>query len=157
VDLIYFDAGEDQSKKKGLKKTRKPNSLLSLILRGGVILSASLIGLGLLLFLATGKSGYALDYPNSISSPSQAYLIFHNDQVDTQLYFPDSPVTIWKGVTSLKPFALIMLGLLILIATPILNVGLATFGFFQQRDWVFSLISLFVLTVLGLSFVLAGI
>lgn len=134
------------------KKSYSPTSWLSLVLRGGVILSAGLITLGLLLFLFTGKSGYALDATSSASASSQSYFAFTTQQQDTGLYFPDSPLAIWQGVLAFKPFALIMLGLLTLIVTPILNVCLALVSFLQHRDRAFSLISLFVLALLAFSF-----
>ena len=42
---------------------------------------------------------------------------------------------------------LIQVGVLVMIATPVMRVAFAVFGFARQRQWVFTLISL---TVLGL-------
>jgi len=131
-----------------LNSKQTSNSLLSLMLRGGVVLSATVIATGLGLFLVTGQSGYAFD-----QASGHSYITFQETS-SNQVYFPTNPVAIWQGVIELKPFAIIMLGLLLLIATPVLNVGLAAFGFLRQRDRAFSLISLFVLAVLAFSFFL---
>jgi uncharacterized membrane protein len=52
--------------------------------------------------------------------------------------------------------AIAMLGLLCLLATPVAGVGVATVGFWQQRDRPYALISAVVLAMLLLSLVLAG-
>jgi len=126
--------------------------ILSLILRGGVILSATIIAFGVVLFLLTGQSGYATVSGTGASEVSQ-YLAFH-EAGKGQIYFPTNPLEVWQGVISLKPFALIMLGLMLLIATPVLNVIVAATGFVKARNLAFTLISLFVLAVLILSFFL---
>lgn len=129
--------------------------VLSVVLRGGVILSALVIGLGLLLFLFTGQSGYMLD--SNGAGNASAYFTFHQSTPDSsldQLYFPTNPVEIWQGVTELKPFAIIMFGLLLLIATPVVNIALAGLGFIKERNRAFSLISFFILAILILSFFL---
>jgi uncharacterized membrane protein len=134
------------------EKTSTP--ILSRILQGGVILSATLIGLGLALFLLTGQSGYSSDNNGAGSNTSTAYINYQQTE-SNQVYFPVIPVEIWHGALSLKPFALIMLGMLMLIATPVLNVAIATISSIHKQDWAFSLIGGFVLLVLILSFFLS--
>lgn len=124
-------------------------SLLSLILRGGVIISATIIAFGLILFLITGTSGYTAD-----TGTKRDYTAFHDEANGGPLYFPLNPPEIIEGVAQFKPFAIIMLGLILLIATPVLNVALAGLSFLKQRDLAFTLISLFVLAILALSFLL---
>ncbi len=137
--------------------TSNSNGLLSLTLRVGVVVSATLIGLGLLLFLFTGKGGYAEDSPTPPRANADAYVAFPSGSealLSQGAYFPTNPSQIWQGVLEFKPFALIMLGLVLLIITPVLNVALALVGFLRMRDRAFSLISLFVLFVMLLSFFL---
>lgn len=131
-----------------------PNRLLlSLVLRGGVIVSAALIILGLGLFLITGQSGYAAGNLYSSSGGDQQYITFHEIADPGQkIYFPSEPLQIWQGSLAFKPFALIMLGLLVLIATPVLNLVLAGWGFARQKNWAFNLITLVVLAILIISF-----
>lgn len=128
--------------------------LLSLVLRGGVIVSATLVVFGLALFFITGQSGYASGSLNAAGG-SQQFTTFHDiANSGSPLYFPTAPAEIWHGSMALKPFALIMLGLVVLIATPVLNLLLAGWGFLQQKNWAFSLITLAVISILALSFFL---
>lgn len=132
-----------------------PNRLLlSLALRGGVFVSAALVVIGLALFLVTGQSGYAGGNLNAATG-SQQFTSFHDmANSGSPLYFPTDPGEIWLGSLALKPFALIMLGLVVLIATPVLNLCLAGWGFVRQKNWAFSLITLAVVSILALSFFL---
>ncbi|NWJ47003.1 MAG: DUF1634 domain-containing protein [Chloroflexi bacterium] len=125
------------------------SAALSVVLRAGVILSAIVISLGLCLFLVTGKSGYAYDDLNP--NDGGRYMTLENTSAE---YFPSTPQKIWEGVLTLKPFAIITLGLIFLILTPVVNVALAALMFIRSRDLAFSLISLFVLFVLVFSFFL---
>ena len=52
--------------------------------------------------------------------------------------------------------ALIQLGVLLLIATPVARVIFAVVAFFVERDWLYVVISLFVLVVLAFSLVPAS-
>jgi uncharacterized membrane protein len=136
--------------------TSGANPLLSLVLRGGVILSSLLITLGLVLFVVTGHSGYASDtasVSNSNSSEVQSLTTYHDsDNSQADLYFPTNPFEVWQGLLSLKPFAMIMFGLMLLIATPVLNVALASYNFSRQGNRAFTMIGVFILAILLLSF-----
>lgn len=50
-----------------------------------------------------------------------------------------------------QPLFLIQLGLLILIATPVVRVILCAAGFALERDWTYTVVSLIVLALLGFS------
>jgi uncharacterized membrane protein len=148
-------APESKFSKKSRATRVTLNNSLSMVLRGGVILSALVIGLGLSLFLFSGKSGYSMN--STEVNKAATYITFHASELGSnskELYFPTDLAEIWQGVIYLKPFAIIMLGLTFLIATPVLNVALAGFGFIKEHNWAFSLISLFVLAILILSFFL---
>jgi uncharacterized membrane protein len=60
-------------------------------------------------------------------------------------------------VTALEGQAVVTLGLLLLIATPVLRVAISMFLFIYQRDWTYALITLAVLSLLLLSFGLGKI
>ena len=47
-----------------------------------------------------------------------------------------------------RPRGLIQFGLLLLIATPVARVAFSVFGFTQERDWVYVVITLIVLALL---------
>src|SRR4051812_47391742 len=96
-----------------------PNRLLlSLVLRGGVIVSAALVVFGLALFVITGQGGYDGGNLYAATGGSQQFTTFHDlANSGNPVYFPTDFYEIWQGSLALKPFALIMLGLVVLIAT----------------------------------------
>jgi uncharacterized membrane protein len=115
--------------------------VISTLLRVGVIVSLFVILAGLALSL--------IHHPK--------YL--HSRDALKEILSPQRPA--WhtlKGLASgLREFrgeAIIMLGLLLLIATPVLRVAVSIVAFFFERDWTFVAITAFVLAMLILSFVL---
>lgn len=52
--------------------------------------------------------------------------------------------------------ALIQLGVLLMIATPVMRVVFAVFAFAVEKDWLYTGVSCFVLAVLAYSLFLAG-
>jgi uncharacterized membrane protein len=65
---------------------------------------------------------------------------------------PHTVAAVVKGVEQGHGPALVMLGLLLLIATPVLRVTVSVIGFARERDRRFVLITLVVLAVLIGSF-----
>jgi uncharacterized membrane protein len=55
------------------------------------------------------------------------------------------------GAAALQPAAIVQLGIVLLIATPVARVLLTLVAFVIQRDWIFVLISAIVLALLGYS------
>ncbi len=116
------------------------------LLRWGVILSFTIVGIGIVLVLVTGWTGYQsirLDDLNSI-------IQFHPDHPD----YPNTINDVVAGIVAFKPYALISFGLLVLIAIPVMRVAVSVVAFFVERDWTYVLITAFVLGVLILSFML---
>lgn len=98
--------------------------LISRVLRIGVYTAATIIACGLILTVVTGSSGYeGSSFPTSIQA-------------------------VWSGLKELKPAAIISLGLLLLIATPVIRVGLSVFLFIQEQDYLYTGITLLVLVIL---------
>ncbi len=115
------------------------------LLRWGVLISFTIVGVDILLVLLTGQTGYQsirLDDLNSIVQ----YHPGHSD-------YPNSLNDVLAGIAALKPYALISLGLLLLIAIPVMRVAVSVIAFFVERDWIYVLITAFVLGMLILSFV----
>ena len=108
--------------------------LIGWILQGGVLLSASIILIGLLM-LPLHPGGFS---------------------VSGLLSFPQSFSQVWAGLLVLHPQAIIALGLLLLIATPILRVAVSILAFALERDLRFVVITVIVLAILLLSNVLLG-
>ena len=118
---------------------------ISYALRGGVLLSAAVILIGIVWFGVTKDTGYAGVLPHHLSD----LLVFH--QTSGPGFFPTSLKAVLAGAVAGKPYAIVGLGMLLLIATPVLRVALSVIFFFSQRDWLYVGITLFVLTVLVLS------
>jgi len=114
--------------------------IISWLLVIGVSLSALLLALGLLLLVVTGQTGYhqaaALDL-----------VLGHNGEA----VFPTTIDAVLAGVVSLKPFAVIELGALMLIATPVFRVAASILLFLHERDYLYTAITLAVLAALLIS------
>jgi uncharacterized membrane protein len=107
-------------------------NVIGLTLRIGVLASASLIVLGLVIY------AIADDGPKTVDDA-----LGKNGEI-TQV----RPSTILDGLADGKPAAFIQLGILVLILTPICRVALTAWVFERQRDWIFVGLSGFVLIVL---------
>ncbi|HSC70958.1 MAG TPA: DUF1634 domain-containing protein [Candidatus Methylomirabilis sp.] len=118
---------------------------ISYVLRGGVLVSAGIILVGILWFALTQDTGYARVLPHHLSD----LLAFH--QTSGPSFFPTAFKAVFMGALAGKPYAIISLGMLLLIATPVVRVALSVFFFMTQRDWLYTGITLFVLVVLVLS------
>ena len=112
-------------------------SVIGTLLRVGVILSASLVALGGTWYLIGQGSG-GFSYGAFRGEPPR--------------YRSVSGVLL--GLRSLDGRGVIQLGLLLLIATPVVRVAFAAWAFAKERDWTYVGITLIVLIVLTYS--LAG-
>lgn len=108
------------------------NKLIGWALQGGVIVSAAIITLGVLL-LVSGPGGLTAD----IAQTS-----------------PHTLAQVWTGLLQLQPQAIIALGLLFLIATPVIRVTISIFAFAREHDRLYVSITLLVLAILLISFAL---
>jgi uncharacterized membrane protein len=113
------------------------------LLRWGVILSFVIVAFGIGAVIVTGQTGYQqirLDDVNSIV------------QYRVTPDFPNSIRDVWSGLLALKPYSIIALGLLVLIAIPVMRVAVSVVAFMLERDWLYVWITAFVLLVLLASF-----
>lgn len=106
-----------------------PETLISRWLRIGVSVSAIIIGVGVLLMI--------IDMIANHSTPDQTHYATIN--------------AVLAGVGSLKPAAVISLGLLCLIFTPLLRVALSILIFLKEKDYLYLVITSLVLIILILS------
>ena len=106
-------------------------SLLSIIIRILVFTSAGIVTCGGILYL--------FKYGLSITD----YSTFHGEESVLV-----NPIEIFKGALTFNPKAIIQLGLLLLIAIPLIRVILFLLSFLFQHDWLYCCITLFVLCVL---------
>jgi uncharacterized membrane protein len=116
------------------KKSGKPaanlEAIIGRVLQAGVIAGACVILVGLALFLATGDSGY----------PGNT--------------FPSSLGAVAEGLPALKPYSIMLFGLLLLILTPVLRVGVSILIFIREKDRLYAGIAAAVLIILIASFIL---
>ncbi|GAA3200908.1 DUF1634 domain-containing protein [Lentilactobacillus kefiri] len=103
--------------------------IIGKILRLGVMISATVMLIGLLLLIVKGNGGY----PNNA--------------------FPTDFTDIWIGIVQLRPYAIMMLGIFLLILTPVLRVVVSIYSFHQEGDHLYVVITTIVLIILGISFV----
>lgn len=104
----------------------EPEILLSHCLRYGVYTAAFIIAIGLIL------------------------LAFNFSAFPTGETFTTIPAVL-AGVAQFNPLAVISLGLLVLIFTPILRVAMSILIFLWEKDYLYVFITLFVLVILILS------
>lgn len=99
------------------------------VLRVGVIVSSLLILLGMILLYANGE-----DITRSFNVTSLSEII--------------------KGSVSFDSCSIIMLGLLMLIITPVLRVVASMFVFISEKDFLYFRITIIVLIILLISFLI---
>ncbi|HEY9593921.1 MAG TPA: DUF1634 domain-containing protein [Spirochaetia bacterium] len=82
------------------------------------------------------------------------YLALHGGDVTHYAAFRGEPDFlrsvggVFGGIAALRPEAVIQLGLLLLIAVPILRVAVSVVAFAIERDWLYVVVTLLVLGVL---------
>ena len=118
---------------------------ISYALRAGVFLSAAVILVGILSFAVRQNTGYARVQPNHLRD----ILTFH--KTSGPGFFPTTLPAVLQGAIAGKPYAIIGLGMILLILTPVVRVALSVLFFLSQRDWLYVGITLFVLAVLTFS------
>jgi uncharacterized membrane protein len=101
------------------------------LLRIGVYIAAVITALGGIVYLAT-QGSVPVDYSTFRGTSAELHSIRG----------------IISGVLALHSQALIQLGLLLLIATPIARVALSLHGFFKQHDRTYMVVTTIVLAVL---------
>src|SRR5438093_11653025 len=119
------------------------NAVIGLVLRYGVIISFTIIAFGSILLFVEGQTGYS---PETTAEQMFA----------AQNRVPIGIVPLIQGVASVKPYAIIDLGLLVLLATPIARVFISVFLFLEERRYMFVAITLTVLAILLFSILVVG-
>lgn len=115
--------GDPRTRADESEEDRGMDRLIGAALRYGVLTSIAFILAGLALLLARGGAADVL----GANSPLNTSTI--------------SPAAVASGLTSLDPLSLILLGLMLLIATPVLRVALGIASFARERDWLYVLIT----------------
>jgi uncharacterized membrane protein len=114
-------------------KIEEMEIIISNFLRIGVVLSAIIVLIGLSMYLISGNSGY------------------------NGSYFPTTISEIFSGFIVFKPYAIILVGLIILILTPVFRVGVSILVFIKEKDFLYVKITSLVFIILIISFVLGKV
>lgn len=126
-----------------IDKVRQVEILISTLLRVGVIVSLAVVVCGTILSF-THHHDYAWS-PDELTKLTR---------IGTS--FPHDIQAIIRGTMELRGSAIVMVGLLLLIATPVARVAVSIFAFVYEGDRIFVLITSLVLALLILSFVLGA-
>lgn len=108
--------------------------IISTVLRWGVTLAASIILLGVVLYVAEAGWRAILFAPRGIPPGAESA--------------PTSVRVVLDGLGPREPAAITDLGLLLLIVTPVITVAISLFSFVHERDWMYVGIAGFVLAML---------
>ncbi len=120
--------------------------LIAQLLRVGVLLSFVIVAIGIGAVLLTGQTGYDQIHLDDLQSIIQ-YTGKHPN-------FPNTLGDTANGILTLKPYGIIALGLVILIAIPVMRVAISVIAFAMEHDWLYVAITAFVLTMLIVSFLI---
>ncbi len=125
-------------------RVRRVELTISNLLRGGVLVSLGLIVLGTIVTFA--------QHPRYLSEKDQLQRL-----ITPGATFPHSFGDLGVELRLLRGEAIVTLGLLVLIATPVVRVAVSIFAFVYQGDRVYTLITAAVLGLLLLSLVLGRV
>ncbi len=123
----------DADHQRQMTLVRQAEVLISNVLRGGVLLSAAVILVGVVL-----------------------YFLHPQPAATHTLTYPDRLGEVIPGVVSGSAEAIITLGLLILLATPVLRVAVSIGAFALEHDWLYVGITTLVLALLLASILVLG-
>ena len=112
---------------------------ISYVLRIGVLTAGAIILIGLAWFVIAGSPTGPSTLNDVIGNGGHSIVV--------------SPHTIIAGIRDANPTAVIQLGVLVLILTPIMRVLMTVLLFFAQRDMIFVGVTLTVFAVLILGLV----
>jgi uncharacterized membrane protein len=123
------------------RRVRQVELLISVLLRVGVSVSLAVVVLGTV-FTFVHHREYLKDRTAMPEVTGEA------------AKFPHTVGQVLSGVRDLQGRSIVMLGLLLLIATPVMRVAVSIFAFVYEHDRTYVVITAVVLALLLLSFVL---
>ena len=123
------------------EKSRQVELVISHLLRIGVMLSLTVVVIGMVVSF--------VHHPDYLSSSTALHGITSHSAV-----FPHTMRDAVESMRRAEGRGIVVLGLLLLVATPVMRVAVSILGFVYERDWLFVAITATVLALLLLSFVL---
>jgi uncharacterized membrane protein len=115
--------------------------VISWVLRIGVVTSLAVVVAGLVLMFA--------QHAEPFSSTTSLQELIKPGAV-----FPHTLAAVSRGASRMQGEAIVAIGLLLLILTPVVRVAVSILAFLYQRDRIFTFITLTVLIILLMSFVI---
>ena len=109
------------------------DQLMAGVLAAGVAISAVLVASGFMASFLVGWTG-------SLTGAA-------TPEIDTTDFSALLQRLVW-----LQPLAIVQLGLIVLVATPVLRVAATAIGFWRNHDRLYLVLSLLVLVLLAISF-----
>lgn len=134
-------SSEGDADRAGCESTERMERIIAATLRAGVVLSVAVMLLGLALTFA-----HHPDYATSLDARRQV--------TGDDYRFAHNLSETMRGLVRLEGRSVVTLGLLILIATPVLRVAFSFVLFAAQRDRTYTAITGAVLVLLLVSFLL---
>ncbi len=125
-------------------RTLRIELMIARLLRWGVAISFVIVAIGAAAVFSTEQTGYRQIRLNDLNTMIE----YHADHPP----FPNSLGDVLSGAVALKPYGIISLGLLVLIAIPVMRVAVSVIAFALERDWLYVAITAFVFAMLMLSF-----
>ena len=122
---------------------RRMELVISYLLRAGVITSVAIIVFGVVVMFVR--------HPVYLTSATELDRL-----VSPGAAFPHTLADLRAMLGEFHGRAIVTLGLLVLIATPVLRVAASVVLFALQKDWTYALITAIVLSLLLLSLALGG-
>jgi uncharacterized membrane protein len=110
------------------------DQIMAVLLRSGVLLAASLVFIGGIVYLSRHDS------------PATDYRVFQGEPQELR-----TVGGILREAAKFHGRGLLQLGLLVLIATPVARVLFSVVAFLYERDWTYVAITLIVLALLCFS------
>jgi uncharacterized membrane protein len=130
---------EDRTAADYAKRLRRVELMISKILRVGVVTSLAIIVAGTLLSF--------VHHPDYLTSPSELARLTKPGAA-----FPRTLTQVVHGLRQLRGQAGVVVGLLLLVATPVARVAASTVGFAYLRERTYVVITTVVFALLVLSF-----
>jgi uncharacterized membrane protein len=115
---------------------------ISRILRLGIILSASMIAVGIFLMLAFPPAGTPANLQSAIAAR------FGGPTMSTSGWL--------AGLAHGNALSVLQLGTLVLLATPLVRVSASVFLFYREKDMLYVKVTLLVLALLLFAIVVLG-
>ena len=107
------------------------NDAISYVLRFGVVASVLLVSVGtILLFADNGSNGFSLSQIANVNAGINSAVI--------------TVPAIISGLSALQGIDFVLLGLMVLMATPVTRVFLSIFAFLSERNWIYVIITAIV-------------